>query len=79
AQLAELADGRLITDVPVQSPTGGVLGVAGASRAVDGLLRSLVMDAAVHHAPSSLSIHLLADGDEWDYALWLPHVADSTV
>lgn len=75
--LARVDDTPHLRDVPVQTPAGGVIGVVGSNREVDALLRSLLLDAAVHHAPSTLGIHLLAEADEMDFALWLPHVADA--
>ncbi|WP_353987845.1 FtsK/SpoIIIE domain-containing protein [Ruicaihuangia caeni] len=71
---------RLLPRGPVPAPAGGVLGIAGPARQVDSLVAHLLLEAAVLHAPSSLSLTLLATDDGWDWARWLPHLlADHAV
>lgn len=65
---------RTLKDVPILGPRGGSLGLVGPARIVDSAARSLVLDAAFHHAPSVLAIHLVARSDEWDGIVWLPHL-----
>ena len=51
----------------------GVLGLAGPSGARTALARWLLLQAAVLHAPSELSIVILA-ADGWEWVRWLPHL-----
>ena len=67
----------LVRDVPVLVPLSevGVLAVAGPAPALPGLLRWLVVQLAVHHAPRDLCLTVLTTGDgrEWSFVRWLPH------
>lgn len=62
--------------VPAAVPlSGGVLGIAGAAHERSGLARSIVLQAAVLHAPSEVAIAVVAArGDHtWDWTRLLPH------
>jgi DNA segregation ATPase FtsK/SpoIIIE, S-DNA-T family len=57
----------------------GVLGVAGDRRACHNLANSLVMQAAVLHAPEDLVITILTgpnQQEKWAWCRWLPHSRD---
>ena len=66
------------TPVEVDLRPGRTVGVVGERAPVLALLRSLVVQAAVHHGPADLGIAVLASADralDWDWAKWLPHSA----
>ncbi|HUJ64777.1 MAG TPA: FtsK/SpoIIIE domain-containing protein, partial [Acidimicrobiales bacterium] len=57
----------------------GVLGIAGDRRACEDLANSLVMQAAVLHAPDDLMITILTgpnQQEKWAWCRWLPHARD---
>lgn len=57
----------------------GVLGIAGGRRACEAVATSLVLQAAVLHAPDDLTITVLTGAhqhERWSWARWLPHVRD---
>ncbi|MBV9485509.1 MAG: FHA domain-containing protein, partial [Frankiaceae bacterium] len=66
-------------DVPVHLPltTAPLVGVVGPDRR--GIVRALLVQAAVLHGPTELRIMVLAPGgsEVWRWARWLPHVADA--
>ena len=70
-------------DVPVELPLAelGATGLCGPPERVDAQARWLVAQAAVLHSPNELVI-AAAVGDgrapEWQWLLWLPHVARDT-
>lgn len=68
---------QVVPDVPVLVPLRevGVLAVAGPPESLQGLLRWLVLQLAVHHAPRDLSLTLLSSpaGTDWSFVRWLPH------
>ncbi len=55
-----------------------VVGVAGPHGSVEGLARSLIIQAAALHAPRELRIAFVAGSPEWSWARWLPHAASET-
>ncbi len=64
-------------DVPVVAhlEAGDVVGIAGERSVAIGLLRQLLLQAAVSHGPADLSISVFTENSpEWDWAKWLPHV-----
>jgi S-DNA-T family DNA segregation ATPase FtsK/SpoIIIE len=57
----------------------GVVGLAGDRRACENLANSLVMQAAVLHAPDDLVITVLTgpnQQEKWSWCRWLPHTRD---
>jgi S-DNA-T family DNA segregation ATPase FtsK/SpoIIIE len=57
----------------------GVLGIAGERQSCESLARSLVLQAAVLHAPDDLAVTVLTgphQHDAWSWARWLPHGRD---
>jgi S-DNA-T family DNA segregation ATPase FtsK/SpoIIIE len=57
----------------------GVMGLAGDRRACESLANSLVMQAAVLHAPDDLVITVLTgpnQKEKWSWCRWLPHARD---
>ncbi len=76
------ADGHpVLHQVPavVALQQDGVLGVAGDRRACEDLANSLVMQAAVLHAPDDLVITVLTgphQKEKWSWCRWLPHARD---
>jgi hypothetical protein len=77
---AILARHDRIPRAPIALPGPGapVVGIAGPSAIVEGLARSLLVQAAVLHAPRELRIALVAGSPEWSWARWLPHGASET-
>ncbi len=75
AALAAAVTPRVLRHVPVQGPAGGVLGLVGSNRTVDALVRHLVLEAAILHAPSSLDIWMVIESEDWGFAAWLPHMS----
>jgi len=64
-------------DVPVvvDLRAGDVVGVAGDRTTALGVMRQLVLQAAVHHGPADLSISVFTENAaDWDWVKWLPHV-----
>ncbi len=64
-------------DVPVAVTLGGgdVVGVAGERAIGLGVMRQLVLQAAVNHGPADLSISVFTESPhDWDWTKWLPHV-----
>ena len=56
---------------------GAVLGVAGPGHATTGMIRSLLVQAAIHHGPADLRLAVLSHPDrvsDWRWVWWLPHV-----
>jgi S-DNA-T family DNA segregation ATPase FtsK/SpoIIIE len=76
------ADGHpILHQVPavVALQDDGVLGIAGDRRACEDLANSLVMQAAVLHAPDDLVITVLTgphQKEKWAWCRWLPHARD---
>ncbi|PDW03432.1 FtsK/SpoIIIE domain-containing protein [Candidatus Viridilinea mediisalina] len=67
-----------LRQVPVSVPLGrvGSLGLAGARGATTALVRALLWQAVVLHAPSELRIAALCEPglvNEWEWLRWLPH------
>ncbi|MEO6713076.1 MAG: FtsK/SpoIIIE domain-containing protein [Mycobacteriales bacterium] len=59
---------------------GRCLGVVGSRADCLAVVRSLVVQAAVHHGPADLAICVLTQPDrvaDWDWAKWLPHARTS--
>jgi len=57
----------------------GVLGIAGDRQACESLARSLLVQAAVLHAPDDLAVTVLTgphQREAWSWARWLPHGRD---
>ena len=57
----------------------GVLGIAGERGSCEALARSLVVQAAVLHAPDDLAVTVLTGPHQrqaWAWARWLPHARD---
>ena len=80
ARLAQcVARHRSVDDVPVTTPAGGVVGVAGPRVLVSGLASHAVVEAAVLHAPSALQIVVVSASPEWRWVRWLPHVGPAAV
>lgn len=73
------AGGATVGDVPVCVPLAelGMLGICGPRATTDGLVRSLVIQAATLHSPTDVRIVVLAAqrAQDWAWARWLPHVA----
>lgn len=70
-----------IDDAPVlvDLDRGGVVGVVGPRDAALRVARSLVVQACTLHGPADLPVLAMAapdHADDWDWAKWLPHVAD---
>jgi DNA segregation ATPase FtsK/SpoIIIE, S-DNA-T family len=71
----------LLHQIPavVELQRDGVLGIAGDRRACEELANSLVMQAAVLHAPDDLVITVLTgphQKEKWAWCRWLPHARD---
>lgn len=69
---------RMLDNVPITLSMReiGSLGIAGPRPEALALLRALIWQAAVFHAPTELRIAVVAPRDaahEWDWAPWLPH------
>ena len=80
ARLADcVARHRTVDDVPVATPAGGVVGVAGPRVLVSGLASHAVVEAAVLHAPSALQVVVVSASPEWRWVRWLPHVSSAAV
>ena len=78
ARLADcVARHRTVDDVPVTTPTGGVVGVAGPRVRVSGLAFHAVVEAAVLHSPSALQVVVASASPEWRWVRWLPHVSSA--
>ncbi|MCP3993812.1 MAG: hypothetical protein GY722_01935, partial [bacterium] len=61
--------------VVIQPRPGDVVGIAGDRVLALGIVRQLVVQAAVHHGPADLSIWIFTEtAADWDWAKWLPHV-----
>jgi S-DNA-T family DNA segregation ATPase FtsK/SpoIIIE len=69
--------GRIVRAVPATVPLreAGVLGLAGPSEPLAGLLRWLVLQLAVLHPPRDLALTLLVPRGriDWNWVRWLPH------
>lgn len=70
-----------VDKAPIVLPlaAAGAVGVAGPRPAVVNLARGLIVQLATHHAPSDVWLALVypaAERDQWEWARWLPHVAD---
>lgn len=61
--------------IEVDLSAGGVVGIVGERSMALALARSLVVQAAVHHGPADLGVAVVGAA-EWDWAKWLPHLAD---
>jgi S-DNA-T family DNA segregation ATPase FtsK/SpoIIIE len=75
---AELPDAeRTVRAVPAVVPLreAGVLGLAGPTEQLAGLLRWVVLQLAVQHPPRDLQLTLLAPRTrtDWNWVRWLPH------
>lgn len=57
----------------------GVVGIAGASTARDGLVRCLIAQLVTLHSPNDLSLVFLGDlaRPSWSWTSWLPHLRPS--
>jgi S-DNA-T family DNA segregation ATPase FtsK/SpoIIIE len=78
---AMLAAAATLPDTPVALDLAGgaVVGLVGDRTATVAAARSLLLQAAVHHGPADLAAAVVTDSGaapEWDWARWLPHVAD---
>ncbi len=65
--------------VVVAARPGEVIGIVGPRTAALAVVRSLVVQAAVHHGPADLAITVAAvaaHGHEWGWTSWLPHTRD---
>lgn len=64
-----------IDPAPVGLPglAASVVGIAGPRDSVDGLARSLLVQAAGLHPPRDLRIAVVATSRAWAWARWLPH------
>ena len=77
--LAEvLAEHERLLDAPIEVDVsdGGVVGVVGDRAAALAVVRSLIVQATVHHGPADLLVCLLvrpSAAADWDWAKWLPH------
>ena len=61
--------------IVVQPQPGDVVGVAGERSLSLGVVRQLVLQAAIHQGPADLSIWIFTEtAADWDWAKWLPHV-----
>lgn len=69
--------GRIVYAVPasLELRRVGVLGVAGPGSEVDALIRWLILQLVVLHAPHDLTLSLLTAPrrDQWSWWYWLPH------
>jgi S-DNA-T family DNA segregation ATPase FtsK/SpoIIIE len=65
------------TPVTIDLKAARVIGVAGPAAMTDSMLRAIVVQLAVWHGPSELTLAVIADDDaasDWRWARWLPHV-----
>ncbi|HEY3811569.1 MAG TPA: FtsK/SpoIIIE domain-containing protein, partial [Acidimicrobiales bacterium] len=82
ADAAEPADDHpVLRQVPavVHLPGDGVFGIAGERTACEALARSVLVQAAVLHAPDDVAVTVLTgphQRDAWGWARWLPHARD---
>jgi DNA segregation ATPase FtsK/SpoIIIE, S-DNA-T family len=69
-RVGERTDGRpALVDL-----RGAVVAVAGPPERVRGLLRAVVLRAALHHAPTDLTLTIVTDAPAtWHWTRWLPH------
>jgi S-DNA-T family DNA segregation ATPase FtsK/SpoIIIE len=51
----------------------GVLSVVGPAGVARGVVRSLLCQIAVLHAPEDVGVAVATAGEDWDWAKWLPH------
>ncbi len=80
-ELGEVLDRhRILEDVPfvVQRQDAPVVGLIGDRALVEGLARSLVVQAVTLHSPQELGLVLLSGDRSWEWARWLPHVEAGT-
>ena len=64
-------------DVPVSVSlsSGDVVGIAGERTVGLGIVRQILLQAAVHHGPADLAVSIFTERpNDWDWAKWLPHV-----
>jgi DNA segregation ATPase FtsK/SpoIIIE, S-DNA-T family len=77
----EIAAVALLPQVPavVDLSAGGVIGLEGERGAALAVARSLLGQAVTGSGPADLAVAIFTDADRapgWDWAKWLPHVAD---
>lgn len=70
-----VAAARVLDGVPIITPTGGVLGIDGPREMVLDLAARLLVESAILHAPSAVGAAVVAVGEDWSWARWLPSVA----
>lgn len=51
----------------------GVLSVLGPSDAARGVVRAVLCQIAVLHAPDDVAVAIATGGEDWEWAKWLPH------
>jgi DNA segregation ATPase FtsK/SpoIIIE, S-DNA-T family len=72
----------VLADVPMTaSLRHGGIGVSGTADAVDGMVRSIIMQLAASHSPAELVIAAIFDPEgagTWDWIKWLPHTRSAT-
>ena len=64
---------RTIEGLPMSIPARGVISLVGPLEQTTAAVRSIVLQAAVFHAPDDLRIHV-AQPYDGDWLLWLPHI-----
>ncbi|SDP38596.1 DNA segregation ATPase FtsK/SpoIIIE, S-DNA-T family [Pedococcus dokdonensis] len=62
-------------DVPIITPSAGVVGLAGPRTVITAMTASAVLEAAILHAPSALKVVVVGAGPDWGWVRWLPHVS----
>jgi S-DNA-T family DNA segregation ATPase FtsK/SpoIIIE len=65
--------------VLVDLARAGVVSVLGPRRAARDLVRSLLLQVAVLHAPDDVAIAVRGGAAEWEWAKWLPHTHEAGV
>ena len=70
-----------IEDLPIAIPARGVVSLVGPPQVTSNIVRSIIAQTAVFHAPDDVRLHLAlplaeeADSARW--ALWLPHLLNA--
>ena len=76
AEAVEMASVLPRAPVVVDLGHGGVVGVVGRRTRALGIVRSLLLQAAVHHGPADVRLAICTEGGrehDWEWAKWLPH------
>jgi len=54
----------------------GVVSVLGPGEVARGVVRALLLQIAVLHAPDDVAVAVATGGEDWNWAKWLPHTHD---